>query len=229
MWKDVEGDRTNYFYSDEGLIGEYDASGFEIKTYGYSPGSNFTTNPLFQKIGGTYYWYRNDHLGTPQMLIKTNGEVVWSAVYDTFGNCSTIVENVTNNLRFAGQYYDAETGLHYNLNRYYNPSIGRYLRHDPIGLEGGINLFLYVQNNPVNFIDPEGEWLAAAYEWLTLNGPWWIENGPNTYDLLRKTSDYVDECMLTSREDYYKPAVDRGFEAIWDFLMQTGTPYSQKN
>jgi RHS repeat-associated protein len=59
-------------------------------------------------------------------------------------------------LRFAGQYYDQETGLHYNYHRYYDTQLGRYLRADPIGLAGGVNLYAYVQNNPVNDIDPYG-------------------------------------------------------------------------
>lgn len=57
---------------------------------------------------------------------------------------------------FAGQYYDSETGLHYNYHRYYDPKIGRYLKSDPIGLSGGSNLYSYVYNNPANVIDPYG-------------------------------------------------------------------------
>ncbi|MDP3478235.1 MAG: RHS repeat-associated core domain-containing protein [Desulfoprunum sp.] len=58
--------------------------------------------------------------------------------------------------RFPGQYYDSETGLHYNWNRFYDPETGRYVSADPIGLAGGMNLYAYVQNDPINWIDPEG-------------------------------------------------------------------------
>ncbi|MCP5005420.1 MAG: hypothetical protein GY941_16010, partial [Planctomycetes bacterium] len=95
-----------------------------------------------------------DHQGTPQKITNTAGTVKWSAVSDTFGNCSIDVEEIENNLRFAGQYYDSETGLHYNWNRYYDPETGRYMRVDPVG--EGLNLYLYVQNNPLKYIDPEG-------------------------------------------------------------------------
>jgi RHS repeat-associated protein len=57
---------------------------------------------------------------------------------------------------YAGQYYDQETGLHYNYHRYYDPSLGRYLRADPIGLDGGSNPYTYVLNDPVNWFDPDG-------------------------------------------------------------------------
>ena len=59
-------------------------------------------------------------------------------------------------MRFPGQYYDAETGLHYNRNRYYDPTTGRYISADPIGQLGGINLYRYAANNPLPFIDPDG-------------------------------------------------------------------------
>ena len=60
-------------------------------------------------------------------------------------------------MSFPGQYYDSETGLHYNYFRYYNPQTGRYITPDPIGLQGGINLWPYAQGNPLKFIDPYGK------------------------------------------------------------------------
>ncbi len=151
---EVDAARTHFVYSDEGLVGEYDAAGQEIRTYGWIPDSGWSTDPLFVKIEGVYYWYRNDHLGTPQKIITTSGAIVWEAVYDSFGNCQILVETITNNLRFPGQYFDSETGLCYNLNRYYDPTTGRYLRADPFG--PGLNLYVYCFNNPLGFIDPMG-------------------------------------------------------------------------
>ena len=81
---------------------------------------------------------------------------MWAAAYLPFGKAQVTTETVANNLRFPGQYYDAESGLHYNRHRYYDPETGRYITADPIGLEGGINLYAYVMGNPINFIDPSG-------------------------------------------------------------------------
>jgi RHS repeat-associated protein len=83
--------------------------------------------------------------------------VVWSATYDAFGKATVHTgSSISNNLRFPGQYYDQETGLHYNWNRYYDPTVGRYTTSDPIGLEGGINMYAYVDSNPVHYYDPYG-------------------------------------------------------------------------
>ncbi len=102
------------------------------------------------------YYFHCDHLGTPQAITDENGSVVWKADYKPFGEITLTTAAVENNFRFPGQFYDAETGLHYNWHRYYDAGTGRYLTPDPIGLEGGINLYAYVMNNPVNMIDPFG-------------------------------------------------------------------------
>ena len=85
--------------------------------------------------------------------------VYWQAAYLPFGEVQINVATIENNIRFPGQYFDAETGLHYNWNRYYDPTTGRYISADPIGLEGGLNLYGYVGGDPVNVADIQG--LAA--------------------------------------------------------------------
>ena len=128
-----------------------------LKTYGYKPYSPSTTDPLFMKEGSDYYFYHNDHLGTPQKMTAVNGTVVWSATYSSLGKAYIDTETVENNLRLPDQYFDEETGLHYNLFRYYDPITGRYLRVDPLGMLGGdTNFYAYVWNDSVNWLDPSG-------------------------------------------------------------------------
>jgi len=108
-----------------------------------------------QASGSTYH-YHLDHLGTPRELTDTDGRIVWSARYRAYGNLALAdVEAIDNPLRFQGQYYDQETGLHYNLNRYYDPNAGRFIHQDLIGLEGGNNLYQYAPN-PIDWVDPFG-------------------------------------------------------------------------
>jgi len=96
----------------------------------------------------------NDHLATPQKLTDSTGQVVWAADYKPFGEATITVSTITNNLRFPGQYFDAETGLNYNYYRDYNPIIGRYVQSDISGINGGTNhLYAFVQNNPLMFVD----------------------------------------------------------------------------
>nr|WP_311515458.1 RHS repeat-associated core domain-containing protein [Oligella urethralis] len=92
------------------------------------------------------YHYVCDHLGTPQLLMNQGQDVVWEAKAKAWGETRVISrpatdEQVINNHRFQGQYYDAETSLHYNTFRYYDPELGRFISQDPIGLMGGINLY----------------------------------------------------------------------------------------
>jgi RHS repeat-associated protein len=103
--------------------------------------------------------------GAPEELTSHQGDVLWQARYKVWGNLALEEwrENVRNymfvtpeqNLRFQGQYADAETGLHYNTFRYYDPDIGRFASQDPIGLAGGVNLYQYGPN-PISWIDPWG-------------------------------------------------------------------------
>lgn len=108
------------------------------------------------------YYIHNDHLGTPQAMSDSEGAAVWRGIYGPFGQTGVDEDPdgdgkvVSFNLMFPGQYYDRETGLHYNYYRMYDPSTGRYLESDPIGLDGGLNTYAYVYGNPLSFTDPFG-------------------------------------------------------------------------
>ncbi|QVN23349.1 RHS repeat domain-containing protein [Burkholderia pyrrocinia] len=113
------------------------------------------------KTRHTTLFYQNDHLGTPQELLDDSGKVVWLARYKAWGGrkenwweLRDSAEALTP-IRFQGQYYDEETGLHYNRHRYYDPATGRFISKDPIGLQGGLNVYQYAPN-PVEWVDPLG-------------------------------------------------------------------------
>lgn len=123
------------------------------KTYVYEPES---FKPIAMVQDGEIYHYHLDHLGTPRELTNQQGKLVWKARYKTYGNVAVkAVEEIENNLRFQGQYFDQETGLHYNRHRYYDPSIGQFTTQDPIGLLGGVNNYQYAPN-PTGWVDPLG-------------------------------------------------------------------------
>jgi len=113
-------------------------------------------------VAESVYWHHNDHLGTPQALTDVSGRKVWEMSQTPFGVAMVNEDpdgdgiTVTNNFRFPGQYFDAETGLNYNYFRTYDPLLGRYTQSDPIGLQGGMNTFGYVNGNPIKDIDPMG-------------------------------------------------------------------------
>jgi RHS repeat-associated protein len=91
--------------------------------------------------------------------LATNGTqaIVWRWEGEAFGNTpAEELAGVSVNLRFPGQYYDSETNLHYNYFRYYDPTLGRYLQSDPIGLKDGLNTYNYVDLNPIRYVDPLG-------------------------------------------------------------------------
>ena len=108
-------------------------------------------------MGSVVYFYHTDHLGTPIMMTDIKGNKVWEGEFLPFGEVYSITGTITSNLRFPRQYYDEETGLHYNYFRDYKPMIGRYVEADPVGIKKGKNhLYSYVRSRPTTLSDPTG-------------------------------------------------------------------------
>ncbi|MEZ1324779.1 RHS repeat-associated core domain-containing protein, partial [Pseudomonas fluorescens] len=150
---------TEFFWQGDHLVAESSES--EYRSYVYEPG---TFRPLALLDGkgpkkACPFYYQLDHLGTPQELTDYSGHIVWSAQYDAYGKVAALTlagdDYLNQPLRFQGQYFDEESGLHYNRHRYYDPRLGRYLTPDPIKLAGGLNQYQYVPN-PTGWVDPLG-------------------------------------------------------------------------
>lgn len=151
------GDRV-FHYDDRGhLIGESTAAGVVLKEYMW-----LGDTPLVVAVSGISRYMHVDHLNSPRLGANAAGQTVWLwHQAEPFGN-NVPDENPSGlgvfdlPLRFAGQRYDAETGLHYNYYRDYDASIGRYIESDPIGLRARLNTYAYVDGNPLAFVDPFG-------------------------------------------------------------------------
>lgn len=147
--------QTTYFhYSDEGYAAEKNESG--LTTYLFLPDSPWSAGPVFSKIGTSYYYYQNDHIGTPQIVHDNQGNILNSKEMNAFGSWQNQVNLIEDNFGFAGQYRDSETGFYYNLLRYYDPKTGRYISRDPIKFNGGMNMYLYANSSPTKYVDPLG-------------------------------------------------------------------------
>lgn len=169
---------TEFLWLDHALLSETttqrESRTQTAKIYLFEPG---THKPLAVVQDNEIYHYHLDHLGTPQEITNSRGKLAWSASFKAYGNLAVVHNNdIENNLRFQGQYFDEETGLHYNRFRYYDPECGRFISQDPIGLLGGVNNYQYVPN-PTGWIDPLGLQAkpgdcgtATVYLWKTVDG-----------------------------------------------------------
>ncbi len=174
--KKDNGTVTLFVYNEGGnLIGEYDSVGTAVQETVWFAGA-----PVAVLQGLNKYYVHTDHLGTPRAISDGN-TVIWRWLSEPFGVTAPDQDPdgdlnlFTYNLRFPGQYYDVETGLHYNYFRTYDPSTGRYLESDPIGLGGGLNTYGYGYQNPLSYTDPKG--LTPAVAVCLIPGVGWVGCG----------------------------------------------------
>lgn len=154
-----------FAYDLEGrMLGEYDRLGRPLREYvwlGSTPVAVFTPDPASAAHPPIAYYIHADHLDTPRMVLDRNDKRRWRWMAEPFGTTAPEINPdgvgvFQLPLRHPGQYADVESGLFYNWNRYFDPSTGRYVTSDPIGLAGGINTYAYVDGDAVSYADPEG-------------------------------------------------------------------------
>jgi RHS repeat-associated protein len=167
----VAGNYINtYLYGADGqLLGEtrYSSAGIKLSHQFYIwldsmpiGGVTLKFNSQGAVISTVAFYLHSDHLDTPRLATNQAGQEIWRWKSDAFGVGAAVSAANSGiyavNLRFPGQYFDSETGLHYNYFRDYDPHTGRYVESDPIGLDGGANTYGYVEGNPLVFTDPLG-------------------------------------------------------------------------
>jgi RHS repeat-associated protein len=159
-----------------GVTSQYVYDGWDILqdttdgvTTDYTRTLNIDEPLALERSDGTIRYYKADALGSIVALTDENGLVTTSYVYDAFGNV-TVSGSDANAIQYTGRENDG-TGLYYYRARYYSPGTRRFVSEDPIRLVGGVNYYAYVQNNPVNFIDPLGLFDFKYYG--NYGGPGW--------------------------------------------------------
>jgi RHS repeat-associated protein len=227
----------SYVYDEDGTLMADTLTGGASTTWGQSARYIYLPTasgpmPIAAIYGTKHYAIQSDHLNTPRRLLQSDGQVAWQWSYSAFGDeqptmasnrfantalnqsfGTTTVAAVTFNLRYPGQYFDQESGLHYNYHRSYSATIGRYTQSDPIGLDGGWNRFGYVDQNPLSGFDPNGltrrDIDAALNAARKMNPSWrfpssvktWSQSGKGGKFSFGQPDVYVDAKYLECLDD----------------------------
>jgi RHS repeat-associated protein len=197
---EIDGQTEHKHFLWQGLRMLREETPWQSSLYIYEPGSYAPLARVDQNEGETeqkLYYFHTDQIGTPLEMTDVEGQIVWQATYKAWGEIESLsVSEVEQNLRFQGQYFDEETGLHYNTFRYYDPEVGRFITQDLIGLDGGYNLYKYAPN-AIAWVDQLGLSCGSDAKALRQNlGP--SPKGGGQYDAhhvvmsTRKTQRWLD-------------------------------------
>lgn len=155
----TETETSTYVYDNEDVVMEIfsSAAGTEKTNFTHGPGIDEPLSLERQINGGAsnFYYYHADGLGSISTITNAAKAVVQSYEYDSYG---MVKPNTAfrNSYVYTGREWDSETGLYFHRARYYDPMDGKFVSKDPIGFEGGLNLYQYTSSNPLNYIDPFG-------------------------------------------------------------------------
>ncbi len=162
--KTVGGVSSYSLWGDDDLLAELDGSGNRVIEYVYFPGIDRPHSMRRRAMNDSVFYYATDYSNNVIGLFKDSGFPPVERSYFPFGTVEDSISNsVPNKLWFAARERDAETGLYYNRGRYYSPEIARFVSEDPIGINGGLNVYSYALNNPVNGTDPTGQCINYRY------------------------------------------------------------------
>lgn len=172
----------HFLWSGLTLVAELD-SGYQFTRRFYPEGLQIVNGSQ-----ATSYYYTRDHLGSIREVTDSAGTVVTRYDYDPYGRRTRVSGSLDFDFGFTGHYYHAPSGLHLAPFRAYSAELGRWLSRDPVGEEGGVNLYQYCFNDPVNCIDPEGKTplvtaLIGAGIGAAIGAGWALANGGSWSDV----------------------------------------------
>jgi RHS repeat-associated protein len=154
-----------HIYDGAQCVVDVSSAGTPLRSYTWGQGlDNLLAVTVFSTGATNTYYAVKDHLGSVQALVDAQGQIVESYACDVWGNTTIRASDLSpltssqfgNRFMFQGREYSTATGFYNFRARWYAPTIGRWLSKDPIGLEGGLNLYVFCGNDPVNFTDPMG-------------------------------------------------------------------------
>ena len=194
---------TKYVYDGDNIILKIVDDGVNTTKTFYTHGQGID-EPLAMERGGSFFYYHADGLGSITAITDQNRNVVQRYSYDSFG-VPKYTETFRNSFMYTGREWDKETGLYYYRARYYDPVVGRFIQKDPIGFRGGINLYSYVGQNPINYTDPSG--LIANSGFVSQLAKMANRSLLKTLKSLRKLIEsheksLVDECQKQAKQHH---------------------------